>query len=50
MSRTLLVINPTSGGGKGKKIGNQVSKILKMRGIAFEEILEQSQLETVEVL
>lgn len=38
MKKTLLVINPISGGGKGRKIGALVTQSLLLRKIDFDEI------------
>lgn len=47
MKKTLLVINPTSGGGKGRKIGGLVSQSLSMRKMVFEEISTNSIATTI---
>lgn len=46
MKRTLLVINPASGGGKGKKIGAQTAELLHNRNLKFHQILEDSAAAT----
>lgn len=46
MKRTLLVINPASGGGKGKKIGAHTSQLLHSRNLKFHQILENSAAAT----
>ena len=46
MKRTLLVINPASGGGKGKKIGAATAELLHKRNLKFHQILENSAAST----
>lgn len=50
MSTTLLVINPTSGGGRGRKTGIQTANILKKRNVNFQEVIEENSVDARKAL
>ena len=46
----LVVINPTSGGGRGRKIGAEVVAQVRARKLEFVEIIENSAHATSEAI